>query len=326
MTNPNEPGLPMGLTEPQYEMYLKMMINRGEKTDGYRVHLLDKWFSLRRLKCPAIIGTFSLTSTQTKQRWMLKNESYEFEGIRCTPTDLARSYLQVKYGGQKRRITSKQWQEFYNVRRSAPVFAKPQTIESAVYVDLQSAYWSILSACGWDADYMPGCWLKKKTGVLDFPFAGVKMARNCLVSVAANETGAMRVWTGQSIIVKRTGNALVNRMLWSLVMDVLNGVASECIEAGAAYCYTDGFICESSLAQTLMSIIGSWGLSGAIKHRGEAHIKGAGSYRIGEKRTVKYHLQRERAFDRVDRGVNVPFLKPRFKFFADNASNFSEWR
>src|ERR1700755_416332 len=81
------------LTPAQYEMYLKIMIRRHEKMEGYKVHLLDRWFSLRRLTVPAIIGTFSLTSPTTKQRWMLKSNTYEMEGIRVTPTDLTRAYL-----------------------------------------------------------------------------------------------------------------------------------------------------------------------------------------------------------------------------------------
>lgn len=314
----------MGLTPAQYETYLKMLILRGEKMEGYRVHLLERWFSLRRLTCPAIIGVFSLTSQQTRQRWMLKKEVIEHEGVYLTPTDIARSYLEVKFGGKRRRITTLQWQNFYGFRRSAPVYAHPCTIQDAVYVDIQSAYWSILSACGWDVDYMPGKWVKKKSGLLDFPFAGHKMARNCLVSVASNETGGMRIWTGKELLMKRAGNVFVNRMLWSFVMDVLNGIASECIAAGAVYAYTDGFISERSTAQTIVDIISSWGLVASIKREGEAEIKGAGSYRIGEHQTGKYRLMRERAYDKVDRAVNVAFLKPRFRHFADSVQSFWE--
>lgn len=287
--------------------------------EGYKVHLLDRWFSLRRLTVPAIVGTFSITSPTTKQRWMLAKDSYEFEGIRVTPTDLTRAYLEEKYGSKKRRITTEQYRNFYDDRRNAPLYAEPCEIPEAVYIDIKSAYWSILQAVSWDVDYMPGAWVSKKSDHLDFPFSDIKMARNCLVSVAANETGAMKIWTGTDLILKKSGNAFVNRMLWSLVMDVLNGIADECIQAGAVYAYTDGFICKASLATTLTSIISSWGLVSVIKHQGMAHIRGAGSYKCGERETGKYRMSRGGAFDRVDRTVNVPFLKKRLKYYSDRS-------
>lgn len=314
------PVIPMGLSPEQYEMYLKMMILRAEKNEGYRVHLLARWFSIRRLTCPAIIGTFAVTSTQTKQRWMLERESYEFEGIRVTATDLARDYLKVKYGDQKRRITTAQYRDFYDDRRTAPVFAKPCELPKACYVDVKSAYWSILKAVGWDVDYMPGGWLKKKSSVLDFPFPDIKMARNCLVSVAANAYGSMKIWTGEKFILKKSGNSFVNLMLWSLVMDVLHGIATECIGAGAVYCYTDGFICAESIAPQLQDIIHSWGMHSEIKYRGEAHVKGAASYRVGERKTAKYDLQRERSIRKIDETVNISFLKQRMKWFSDRSN------
>lgn len=312
----------MGLTPEQHEMYLKIMIFRAEKQEGYRLHLLDRWFSIRRLTCPVIIGSFSLTSVQTKQRWMVKHEVYQFEeGIYTTPTDLARAYLAIKYPRKGRsRITTKQYQNFFGKRRNAPLFAKPANLSDAVYVDVKSAYWSILQAVGWDVDYSPGAWLKVKSSVSDFPFPGIKMARNCLVSVAASASGRMTIWTGKELIAKKSGNQFCNLMLWSIVMDVLNGLATECISAGAIYCYTDGFICDTELADTIIGIIRSWGLVGEIKRKGPAHIKGAGSYRVGDYSSKPYQLSRDRTVDKIDRTVNVGWLKKRFAYFAAKAA------
>lgn len=316
----NEARVYPNLTDEQYEMYLQMMILRGEKMEGYRSHILDRWFSIRRLTCPTIIGTFALTSIQTRQRWMLENETYLFDGIRCTPTDLARDYLAIKYPRKSRsRITTRQYRDFYDHRRNAPIYAQPGRIDNAVYIDIKSAYWSILKAVGWDVDYMPGGWLKVKSSVSDFPFPEIKMARNCLVSVAANTYGSMRIWTGKELIFKKSGNAYVNLALWSIVMDVLHAVAFECLSAGALYCYTDGFICPADRENDIAGIIASWGLMSDVKHRGDTHIKAAGSYAIGDFTTKRYVLNRERKIEKVIGSEQPNWLKKRFVHFANRA-------
>lgn len=293
-----------------------MIEHRKAKSEGVKVHLLKNWFSVRRLGCSAIIGSFSWTSTSTKQRWILQSDAHNYGAGWVTPADIARDYLETKFGGKKRRIGTKQYKDFYGNRRNAPIWAEPCELEHAVYIDIKSAYWSITKAVGWDVDYMPNQWLRVLSDCRDFPFPEIKMARNCLVSVAADGVSQMRIWTGSELIFKRGGNALVNKMLWSLVMDVLHGVAHECIAAGAVYCYTDGFIVPHDKARDVALVLQSWGLPFGIKHEGAASIRGAGAYKIGAYKTKKWESSHTRTVHKIHANCDVAWLKKRFSKYA----------
>lgn len=299
------------------EMYDRMESVAREKYAGYTVHLLDKFPPMSDIDVECIIGSMVLTSQTTKQRWMLKRDAIPFGGTWVTAADVARFYLNLKYKGVKRRITTIQWKDFYNGHRSTPLSAFPVSLENGVYVDIQSAYWSILRSVGWDVDYMPQGWLKVKDHltVNDFPFSHNKMARNCLVSLAADGSRMIKVWDGSKMWFRKGGNSLVNKMLYSLVCDVLNNVAAECLAAGAVYSYTDGFICPDNTVGDIDAVIASWGLSASIKHSGPCEIKGSGAYKIGTFKTRKFDIQGQRNFHKVN-PRHREWLKPRFAHFA----------
>lgn len=300
-------------------MYAKMEDVAREKYSGYTVHLLDKWPPMSTFEVECIVGALVITSVSTKQRWMLKRKAVPFAGTWVTSADLARLYLNLKFKGKKRRITTIQWKDFYDLsRRSMPLSVYPQTYENGYYVDIRSAYWSILRAVGWDVDYMPGQWLKVKDDITvnDFPFPQDKMARNCLVSLAADGSRMMRVWDGHMMTFRKGGNGLVNKMLYSLVSDVLNNIAYECIRAGACYSFTDGFICDHSRVNAIEEIIASWGLSSSIKFTGECEVKGVGAYKFGSFKTRKFDIQTGHSIHKIN-PVHLQWLKKRFRHFAD---------
>lgn len=304
------------LTAPQYVMLLKMIEHRKAKGE-FTTHLIDGWFPPRLMGCAAILGSFSWTSVATKQRWMLKSVAENYGAGWVTPADIARDYLTVKYGGKKRRMNTKQYREFYDSPRSAPIYAVPCEIENALYIDIKSAYWSILRAVGWDVDYMPNSFLSVCSDVRDFPFPDNKMARNCLVSTAAEGAAYMRMWTGEQLSWKKGGNPLVNKMLWSLVMDVLHGVAHDCVEAGACYVYTDGFILPEDKARSVSDVLKAWGLPCGIKHEGRTVILGAGAYKIGAYETKKFKtVRRGRSLIKVRKRDRGDWLRDRFSKWA----------
>lgn len=307
-------------------MYDRMEEVAREKYAGYTVHLVDRWPAMSSITCECIIGSMVITSTSTKQRWMLAKDAVAFGDTWVTSADLARFYLNLKFKGVKRRITTLQWKEFYETPRSMPLSAFPCTMDNGYYVDIRSAYWSILRSVGWDVDYMPEGWLKVKDHltVNDFPFSEIKMARNCLVSLAADGSRMMRCWNGSQMYFRKSGNGLVNKMLWSLVTDVLNNVASECLRGGAVYSFTDGFIVPEEHAQNVTSIISSWGLPSSVKHFGPTEIKGAGAYKIGSFTTRKFKLQRGHSIHKCNPRASE-WLKPRFKHFSDKYSARDEF-
>lgn len=263
-------------------MYPKMESVAFDKYSGYTVHLLDKWsdYPLTKITVPCYVGSFSISSPTTKQRWLLKENAISFAGTYVSPADLARIYIGVKYGDKKRRICTAQWKNFYESYRQMPLYGYPVHLENAYYVDIRSAYWSILTAVGWDVQYTPGRVLSMKDPITcyDFPFAHIKMARNCLISIGAEKDRMIKFWTGERLEYRKGGNNFINRMLWCLVADVLNGVADDCIKHGAVYAYTDGFIVPGDRVRSIEAVIESWGLPVTIKAFGECDITGPGSY------------------------------------------------
>lgn len=307
-----------GLNPYAAEMYVRMESVAREKYTGYTVHLIDRFPPMSDITVPCIIGSMVLTSKETQQRWMLKHDAIAFAGTWVTSADIARLYLNEKYKKTKRRITTLQWKDFYETYRSMPLVASPAQFENAYYIDVRSAYWTILRAVGWDVDYMPGQWLKVKDRltVNDFPFANVKMARNCLVSLAADGSRMMKVWDGGKLSFRRGGNGLVNKMLWAFVTDCLNNVAYECAQAGAVYSFTDGFIVPESQVGEVENVIASWGLSSSIKHNGPCEIKGAGAYKFPDIATRKFTKQGVRSIHKIH-PVFPEWMKARFKHFSD---------
>lgn len=307
-------------------MYERMNEVAREKYAGYTVHLIDRWPALSTITVDCIIGSMVITSTSTKQRWLLARDAIPFGDTWVTSADLARIYLNLKYKGVKRRITTPQWKDFYETNRYPPLAALPLSLENAYYVDIRSAYWTILRAVGWDVDYMPDHWLKVKDRctVNDFPFPQIKMARNCLVSLAADGSRQIRCWDGQKMYFRRGGNALVNKMLWSLVCDVLNNVAYECLQVGAVYSFTDGFIVPEESIHDVEEVISSWGFGTSIKASGVTEIKGAGAYRIGNFITRKFKKQSGTRISKI-RPRCLDWLKPRFAFFARRNQAVGEW-
>src|SRR5688500_5960444 len=126
-------------------MYSKMEEVAREKYAGYTIHLLDKWPPMSTCEVECLVGALVIKSLQTKQRCMLRRTAVPFAGTWVTSADLARLYLNLKFKGKKRRITTIQWRDFYELsRRSMPLSVYPQKYENGYYVDIRSAYWSIL--------------------------------------------------------------------------------------------------------------------------------------------------------------------------------------
>ncbi len=295
-------------------MYDKMVAQGREKWAGYKVHLLKRWFPISRLTIPAYIGTFAMTSPEHKIRWIKDSNAIPFADTWVTPADLARLYLSVKYDKVKRRINTAQWKNFYETHRSMPLWADPIYMEQAYYIDIKSAYWSILRAVGWNLQYTPGrvLGINDDMTVNDFPFPHVKMARNCLVSISADGSKTMQYWTGEKIVYKRGGNKLVNRMLWAFVCDVLNGIAFDCVSAGAVYAFTDGYIVPHTRLEAVSQTLDRWQIPYGIKHQGECEVSGPGAYSFtGGITTRKFNIQRPHTFHKIN-PVSNDWLRDRF--------------
>jgi len=299
----------------QSDMHFQMIERVKERNEGMEIILLKRFFDLRTLKYPANIGSFSWTCPTLKTKWLHEPYAINMGGGYETPGDVARDYIVLKFPNRRVRVTSSQWQACINERGKPPLFCIPSEFENASYLDLTSAYWSILKVVGWDVSYNPGKWLSANSDMLDFPYPHLKMARNCLVSIG--QASDMRAWDGEQISIVKKPSKFVNWVLWRLVSDVLNAVATEMVQAGAVYVYTDGYVLEDKNVRVGLEILDSWGLPGAIKFAGKSDIKAPAAYVIGDKKSMPYDMTRRRIATNKIENVDIDFLKPRFKRFAE---------
>lgn len=326
MTSPDMPQLErLGLSRDQAVMYGAVAERNRERTAGYDQRLCRTFPDLTDFTTPVIVGSFAYTCQAQKTKWYQRDHARNFGGGWTTPGDLARDYLAIKFPKRKPQCTTRQWRECVENPTDPPLYCRPGRIEEAVYADLSSAYWQIVRSVGWDCDYCPSAWLGQGLDVCDFPYPDEKMTRNCLVSVGQG-TGAMSLWTGKEMIYKTKPNRFINKILWRLVCDVLNGIALDMIEqARAIYAYVDGYIIPARLLEKASEIAASWGVDFRVKRSGSVDVKAAASYAFssaseGYYATQPYKLMPQTTYsmDKVyDPGRG--FLRERFRRFAEQA-------
>ena len=296
-------------------MYEALDGRQRERFEGWKVHLMDRFFPLTSLYYPAVIGTFSWTSSAIKRKWIMKSQAVPNAGTWVTPGDIARDYIAIKYANRRIRCTTDQYIHCIKDKRNTPVYCAPCNLEQAYYVDIKSAYWTICQAVGWDVNYNPGRYLAVGASMSDFPFPDNKMARNCLVSIGL--PGGFRFWTGKELTFTRKPNRFVNLILWRLVCDVLNNVAAECIEAGAVYAYTDGFIVSSENLSTVFEVLESWSLPFSIKREGRAIVRAPADYEIDGFKTNVLPRKKTIAMNKTYR-EHSSWLKLRINHFGSS--------
>lgn len=234
----------------------------------------------------AFVGTFSTTTTRSKRRYLLQDTLIKsLTDWGQTPSELARDYLDIAYP-RKLRATGEQCEAF-SKPRSMPLYYAPYVTNDGVYVDVRSAFWSIMSVVGWDVDYMPGKYLSPGRAPYDFPLPNHKVARNCLVSAGLDNS--VTVWTGNKFEETKPFNVHKNLGLWSCIADILHMIAVYAVKVcKARYVNTDGYIVPGFHAGDLIQYIQSIGLPYAIKDAGATMVTGVGSYRVGDTQTHNF--------------------------------------
>ncbi len=256
-----------------------------ERFEKYDVKEIEVWPLLTEVDTLAYLGAFSWTLPYARERLIYKPTAIYPFGVPQTPGEVVRDYLDWKYP-KRLRCTTAQYHEI-TAHRSYPRMAKRGFYDDAVYLDLKSAYWSIISAVGWNVDYFPGRWLGVSSDVWDFPLQSNKPARSALVT--AGLSSPVRVWEKQTLRWKAAANEHINYGLWALVQDVLHGVASDMLDLGALYVHTDGYILPANQIVTAVDLIHEWGFNCSVKASGPTRIYGIGVYKCGAKHTKRQH-------------------------------------
>lgn len=264
-----------------------------------------------------ICGSFSLCGLSSRRRILLESMCIPTDAGHETPSALAKDYLIWKYR-KSPMATREQVAACRHHLGSMPLFAAPCVFPAGWYVDIVSAYWSIMMVAGWDLDYWPGRWFSRGRPPASFPWPGHKLARNCLVS--AGIAHSTQMWTpADGYFTQNTGNRLANMQLYRLIIDVLNCIAAEVVEAGAVYVMTDGYIVRDMEGlQRTLEIIARWGLVAGVKASGAGIVQGPGMYAVGA--NVSKRLGKNRfPTANVTRRAYAEWLRERFAKFAAQA-------
>lgn len=276
----------------------EMVALRIEKNKSTTIHVVDEWFPLSQLKAPAYVGAFAITTMDKKVKWVKRRHAHYTDAGIVTPGDIARDYLTVK--GYSTRTAMARKLDVLALRdmgHRPPLYAVPGSHGPGVYLDITSAYWSIMQAIGWGVDYKPGVRMVKRCPVNDFPYPEIKMARNSMVSIGL--THKMKVWDGDKMHFTSGSSRFRNYVLYAAVMDILNNFASDMIAAGAVYAYTDGFIVPHASISNTLAVFDDWGLPASVKADGDIVVRRSGAYRVGTKQTRTFSRGREVAIDKV---------------------------
>lgn len=318
------------LHTPMSIMRPRILDRLEEKYEGYTFYLSKdaEFFDFLLFPNPLYFGSTSWKSPTTKQKWIDESQALEIGlPFPVTAPDVARAYVDLKFPNRRARMHADQYAACVKADYGLPAYADPCALyDGAYYFDLKSAYWQIVRAVGWNVEYMPGVYLGGGDSMTDFPFKHQKLTRNCLVSIGVG--GLINYWTGKEIAWVKPGNQFINKVLWRLTCDVLNGVATDVIQAGGKYCCVDGYIVSGANSARVAEAIAGWGLRFGVRFHGESgSIRGLGSYKVGDYQSVPFRQSIRSG--RVDRVYNPnpegddDWLRWRFRQFVEHANH--EW-
>jgi hypothetical protein len=255
-----------------------------EIVDVFKIPIPDRWY---------ILGTFKLREFKRKNpKAFVLSEFIEFElqslyniEYPIIPSDVSKAILLFLSQLENHKITFSRetLDRLLNNEIYHPLYANPTRIENAVYIDLSSAYYTIVKAY-FPCQYKRNSYLSipRSVRINEEEFLS-KIAKVSTISLA-RQTHALLVRKSNSKTefkhIKRK-NQFLNDIV-AFVYDYLHALAKIIIaEAGAEYVHTDGYIIpEQNLrkAEDILSNywIGAW----KIKARGEVIIKASGTYRF----------------------------------------------
>lgn len=265
-----------------------------------------------------IMGVYSRKWKNERKRQVLKHKAVTFNGYLDSPTSHTRDYLRTCYTPKKSKTSQREILQ----NRRMPLYSRPCVLLDASYVDITSAWFSILSIVGWDCEYWPGRWFGQGAAPVDFPLPSNKVARSALVSLA--RSSHVPVWRSGGTKLERMFNPIENPHIFAVIADVLNAIAHIAVSAfDCVYVATDGFILPTRKAGSFMEFIEQWGLNSRVKAYGNGFVFGPGSYYVGPMRTIKL-IQAHRILDCIDHDINIMWMLKRIERCKSNVDDLEK--
>jgi hypothetical protein len=304
------------------DAYEYILEKAREKADKYPVYLVDTKQPMGAFGDAIVtfgaLSYFVQPIGDNPYRVLIEHKAMELEpGVWVTANDVAKFYLKYKFEKLPLRARGSQLESCRTPKRYPPLLAKPGKFDG-VYLDIKSAYWSILQVTGWNVDYKRDRYIRWGESVADFPFPRWKLARNSLVSIGT--MGEIRQFDTrtQKFASRKAGNVYKNIMLHALVMDVLNAIGVLAVAHGARYVNTDGFILPVEREAKFMQAASGFGLRITERYRGQSEIRSVGSYRVGDH--VTGHWSHPTRFSKVQLPCDLNWLQYRFGRKASRTS------
>lgn len=163
-----------------------------------------------------------------------------------------------------------------------PIYAKPSELTDAVYIDLRSAYYSIVKAYYpmqyWPLKYFSLPYNREKEDWEDYIS---KLAKVCTFSMIRSTYRTVYNTKEDSMMTQWRYNVYMNDVA-TFLYDYLQSIASYIIkEFKAIYVHTDGYIVPFSEAEKVLEFLHDhWIGEARIKHAGETEVRGPGAYKI----------------------------------------------
>lgn len=268
------------------------------------------------------LGSYSYFFPQSKRRMVVAHGLIRLgDKIRETPPAVARDYLESVYHHGP-RVRHEQIQKIRAGLSALPNMAKPCRFDHGFYIDIKSAFWSLMQIVGWNPDYYPEKWLCPGRPPADFPFPDHKIARNCLVSAGLiSEVPIYRPPDGGSGETQRIGSKILNYSLYRLISDVLNTIAGQAESLGAVYANTDGYIApDPIIGARIAQLIFDWGLTPRIQAEGPGGVRGSGAYKVGGNTSTPFKVRRDdRGLRKIHPRRASRWLQERIAFYSAEA-------
>ena len=288
---------------------------KAERDHKYTLDIIDEFPDISKFSQRVIVGTYSRTYQSDMVRQLLTEAVVDIGFGAQSHTEVARDYIAAKFT-KRLRAYSDQIESFKRPRASV-LYSQPCRLLSGCYIDVRSAYWTIVRIVGYNVDYYPGKWLGQGADVEDFPLPNHKVARSSIVSQSL--LTPMTYWTGTELKQSKPMNSNnVNYGLWALICDVLHAIATDLItHCECKYAYTDGFIIPAHRKELAYEIINSYGLSASLQASGLSYIHGTGRYIVGDKKTRNISTAvKDTPYSNLNSYVSGSWLQPRLQAMA----------
>jgi hypothetical protein len=228
------------------------------------------------------VGAFSISTKKTKI-YNLEKPSINVDGTELIGTEISKYLILLNQTeGGYRRETAELLEQ-----TPPPLYANPVKLDRAVYVDIKSCYYSLLTKL-WGIKYSRGRYLgtsKERGFYIPEQFKEIlsehKSIRNAIYGITRVRTRTKFIVDKSNInfTIEKSRNPLYYPDIGLSILDITQAIGTLAVfKFGAVYVAIDGFIIPEKKLISFIEFLHSLGLQAGIKAEGEVEIKNFYTY------------------------------------------------